>query len=367
MSNSKINRRNFVSGSAAIALSAPAIINADIVNAAELEKTIGQLTILGLPGSAASHDSSKNLINHMAAGRAGGILMLRHNVKSREAVSGLTKAVINARSDAFITIDQEGGKVQRLSKGQGLNKIPTAQWVSGNISTKKARALYEKSGREMRAIGFNLNLAPSVDVHNPNNPVIGKYGRSFGTDPARIADFAGAFIDGFSRADVACAVKHFPGHGSSRSDSHNGFVDITTTWNDSELVPFQKLASKAHMVMGGHLYHSDFSRGKEPITFSRKALVGTLRKKLGYQGVIITDDLDMGAIRKKYSLKEACIRSLAAGNDLLLLSNSLKYDADLPANIINWVSGAVKDGRLTTASLNASRDRVMAVRNSIRF
>lgn len=370
MTRRPTSRRRFLAAAAGLApavLAAPAILAASAVNAAEAEAIAGDLIVLGLPGRNASDRSAKALAAHLAAGRAGGVLLLRHNVKTRKQIGGFTTAMRAAKGGAFITIDQEGGKVQRLSSPHGFTKLPTAQWISGNISTGEARRLYEKAGREMRALGFNLNLAPSVDIHRPSNPVIGRYGRSFGTDPARIAEFAGAFIDGFGRAGVACAMKHFPGHGSSKSDSHDGFVDITHTWTEAELEPFRALLGKAPMIMGGHLYHSGFVEGREPITFSKKALTGILRNRLGYRGIIITDDLDMAAIRRKYSLKEAVIRSLAAGNDLLLMSNSLKYDPDLAADAVGWIAGAAREGRLSMAALRASRDRVVAVRRQVRF
>ena len=249
-----------------------------------------------------------------------------------------------------------------IGKKHGFTPIPTAQWVAGNKSVDEARALYAKAGRELRSAGFNLNMAPSVDIHDPKNPVIGKYGRGFSTDVERISAYAGAFVDGFASAGVACSLKHFPGHGSSRGDSHDGFVDISKTWTQAEMVPFQKLAGKAPLIMGGHLFHPQFSNGKSPVTFSQKALISGLRKGLGYNGGILTDDLDMGAIRKSFQLKEAIILALAAGNDLLLLSNSLSYDEDLPANAVQWIAGAVKQGRISQSAIKSSYARVMAVK-----
>jgi len=117
--------------------------------------------------------------------------------------------------------------------------------------------------------------------------------------------------------------------------------------------------------MSGHLYHSAFSDGNEPITFSRKALTGNLRGEMNYQGVIMTDDLDMGAIRKSFSLKQAIIMALQAGNDLLLLSNSLSYDEDLPTRAVQWITAAVKDGRISQSELTASYNRVMRVKKSV--
>lgn len=358
-----INRRGFLGATIASALAMPSILTASRVNAAEIEKLAGQLLVTGFPGSTPDANSAKVLAGHIRAGRAGGALFLRHNIKSGANAKSLARMFANQNRQCLNAIDQEGGKVQRLGKKQGFTAMPTAQWVAGNKSIAEARALYARAGKELRAAGFNLNMAPSVDIHDPKNPVIGKYGRGFSTDVERISAYAGAFVDGFASAGVACSLKHFPGHGSSRGDSHDGFVDITNTWSQAELVPFQKLASKAPMVMGGHLYHPEFSNGKSPVTFSSKALASRLRKGLGYKGVILTDDLDMGAIRKSFQLKEAIILALAAGNDLLLLSNSLNYNEDLPADAVRWISAAVKQGRISSGSLQASYNRVMLVKS----
>jgi len=361
MSTHSINRRRFIATTGA-AIFAPAVLRVSPVNAAEVSKMAGQLLVLGLPGNSTSNKSTKALTAHIARGNAGGAVLLRHNVKSRKLTKGVAFAFRNASKTALVSIDQEGGKVQRLSKKHGFTKIPEAKWVSGNLDPAKAKALYASAGREMRAAGFNLNLAPSVDIHDPKNPVIGKYGRSFGRDADRITIFATAFISGMASAGVACSLKHFPGHGSSRGDSHDGFVDITSTWSEKELVPFQRLAASAPVIMSAHLYHKSFSNGKLPITFSKKALTTVLRKQLKYNGVILTDDLDMGAIRKSFSLQEAVVRALGAGNDLLLMSNSLKYNEDLPVIAVNWITSAVKDGRLSQAGITASYNRVMRLK-----
>lgn len=362
MEKSKLNRRRFIGLAAAGTLAAPAIMTATRVNAASIEAMAGQLLIPGFPGASADEKSTRALVDHIAKGRAGGALFLRHNVKSGQSVQQIARSMIGASRSSLLAIDQEGGKVQRLGKKHGFTPIPTARWMAENKSVAEAQALYANAGRELRAAGFNMNMAPSVDIHDPNNPVIGKYDRGFSTDVERIAAYASAFVNGFSQAGVACSLKHFPGHGSSRSDSHDGFVDITNTWKPDEIVPFKKLASAAPMIMGGHLFHPEFSNGQSPVTFSQKAITTKLRVGLGYKGVILTDDLDMGAIRKSFQLKEAIILSLAAGNDLLLLSNSLNYDEALPAKAVRWISSAVKEGRISSSQIKASHARVMAMK-----
>jgi len=361
----EFNRRDVLQLAAAGTLAAPAILTTTRVNAAEVSKMAGQLLVPGFPGSTPDAKSTKALAAHIKAGRAGGALFLRHNVKSGSGAKATAASFINASRKSLLAIDQEGGKVQRLGKKHGFTPIPTARWVASNKSIDEARALYTKAGRELRAAGFNLNMAPSVDVHDPKNPVIGKYDRGFSTDVERISAYASAFIQGFGSAGVACSLKHFPGHGSSRSDSHDGFVDITKTWSENELVPFKKLASVAPLIMSGHLFHPEFSNGKSPVTFSQKALTNRLRRGLGYNGVILTDDLDMGAIRKSFQLREAIILAIAAGNDLLLLSNSLTYDEDLPIKATRWITDAVKQGRISTAQITASYNRVMRLKGSV--
>jgi len=239
--------------------------------------------------------------------------------------------------------------------------------VAENLSIAQAQELYFEAGEEMRRAGFNLNLAPSVDWHDPANPVIGKYGRSFGAKAAQIEAYAGSFVEGMERAGLASTLKHFPGHGTSSGDSHSGFVDISATWADEELQPFQSLAGKAQLVMGGHLVHPQFSDDHAPITFSRKALQTVLRDKLRFDGVIITDDLDMGAIRDNYSLEEAVVRALQAGNDLLLLSNSLSYDPELPDKVALWVLRAINERRLHPRALAGAYRRVMRLKQRFAF
>ena len=166
-----------------------------------------------------------------------------------------------------------------------------------------------------------------------------------------------------SDAGVACTLKHFPGHGSSRTDSHDGFVDIEKTWKYEELEPFQNLANSAPVIMGGHLFHPIFSQHANPVTFSHRAIALLLRHKLRYPGVILTDDLDMGAIRKRFSIRDAAIGALQAGNDLLLISNSLAYDPHLPEMIADWAVEAVDRGELRMSTLSAAYHRVTALRD----
>ena len=360
-----ITRRLFVSGAAAT-IAAPASLRATSAWAQGAEQKIGQLLIIGFYGSDTSAGQAKALARHIGSGHAGGVVFLRHNVKSRRGVEGLARMFADAggRTPTMLSIDQEGGKVQRLGTKLGYTDIPEAGRVSARYSPAQARKLYQAAGRELRASGFNVNLAPAVDLHDPRNPVIGKYERAYGTDPQTVAAYGQAFIEGMGAAGVGCVAKHFPGHGTSRGDSHDGFVNITRTWKGEELEPFRALARVAPMVMGGHLVHADLT-GKRPVTFSKELIEGTLRGQLGFTGAVMTDDLDMGAIRNNYSMRDAIIASVAAGNDLILVSNSAKPDPDFARVATGWIARAVKDGELTPGRIDEAHARVMRIKRQL--
>ena len=362
---STMTRRALVRGTAAI-LAAPASLRATSAWAARADATIGQLLMLGFYGDTPDQRSARALARHIEAGRAGGAVFLRHNVGSRRGVEALTQLFHDAggRNAPLISVDQEGGKVQRLGEKHGYTDIPEAGRVSARMSPAQARALYARAGAEIRASGFNVNLAPAIDLHDPNNPVIGKYERAYGTDPKTVSAYGQAFIEGFARAGVSCVAKHFPGHGTSRGDSHDGFVNITRTWSDAELEPFRRLAGVAPIVMGGHLIHEELT-GRTPVTFSGELLEGMLRGKLGFGGAIMTDDLDMGAIRQNYSMRDAVVRSVAAGNDIVLMSNSADPDPDFAAQAVAWIKRAVADGEIAPGRVDDAHARVMRVKGQV--
>ena len=363
---STLTRRSIVKAAAALGV-APAYLRATSAWAASGDAKLGQLLMLGFYGDTTGARSAKALAGHVRAGRAGGAVFLRHNVGSRRGVESLAAMFRDAggRTVPLLSIDQEGGKVQRLGTKHGYTDIPEAGRVAARYSPAQARDLYKAAGRELRRSGFNVNLAPAIDLHDPRNPVIGKYERAYGTDPKTVAAYGRAFIEGMGAAGVGCVAKHFPGHGTSRGDSHDGFVDITRTWDEKELVPFRQLAAVAPMVMGGHLVHQNLTGKSTPVTFSQDLLQGTLRGKLGFQGAVMTDDLDMGAIRNNFSMRDAVVRSVVAGNDIVLMSNSAKPDPDFAATALAWLSRAVRDGELSRARVDDAYARVMRIKGRL--
>lgn len=360
----KLNRRGFVGAAAGLGLAPVTGLAARAASWADapLERLVGRMLILGFLGDAPGRGDAEALAGHLNEGRAGGALFLRHNARSRAGVDGLTALFRQASPDAFLAIDQEGGFVQRLSADMGYYKIPTAAALV-EAGPEAARAAFERGAEELAAAGFNMNLAPIADLHQDGNAVIARWERAFGDDPAAVALYCAAFIDAMQARRIACSIKHFPGHGRSVGDSHDGYVDLTQTWRFEEVEPFARLidSGHAHLIMGGHLVNERLDPAGLPATLSRPMLGGLLRQAMGYRGAVITDDLDMGAIRSHYSREEAVVQAIAAGNDLLLISNSADADPDLPRRAVEWVAAAVERGALRLDHLVAANLRIDAL------
>ena len=329
-----------------------------------LGEKVGRMLLMGFIGSGPETEGADIIAGHLEARRIGGVLFLRHNVRTREGAEGSARRFAAIDPAAWMAIDQEGGLVQRLSRDLGYTHIPRAMQVAEARTPAHAGALYRQAAAEFRAAGFNMNLAPVADLHDPDNAVIGRHGRAYGTDGARVAAYAGVFIEAFEAAGAVCAIKHFPGHGHSRGDSHDGFVDISDTWSEAELEPFRLLIEQGHghLIMGGHLTLRGLDPSNVPVTFSRPILEGVLRGRLGFDGAIMTDDLDMGAIRENYDQREAVLRAIEAGNDIIMMSNSAAPDPELPQRVAAWVGEAIAEGRLSEARIDASVARLDVLR-----
>jgi beta-N-acetylhexosaminidase len=219
----------------------------------------------------------------------------------------------------------------------------------------------------LRNTGINFNLAPVVDLNVYNeNPIIGKYGRSFSADPIIVTAHSSAWINEHRSQGVLTCLKHFPGHGSSRTDSHLGFVDITETWQEAELLPYQQLivAGQADAIMLGHLFHKYFDE-QYPATLSRSIIQKLVRQQLKYEGIVITDDMQMKAITAHYGLEEACCMALAAGADLLIIGNNLDYDPLILAKVVATILRGLDKGTITEKRLEKAWSRVQTFKAKI--
>ncbi|AXS40697.1 glycoside hydrolase family 3 N-terminal domain-containing protein [Breoghania sp. L-A4] len=223
-----------------------------------LSRQIGAMLIVGFKGTRAEDPDVQALGELIRRGRLGGVMFLKHNIVSKKQVVALTgyfRRQAGSRP-VIISVDQEGGHIERLTRAAGFRERPSAAEVGG-MTERAAARLYQDMALDLRSWGFNMNFGPVLDVNvNRNNPIVARYGRSYSADPADVARFGRIFVEAHRKAGVMTSVKHFPGHGSSTSDSHKGFVDISGSWSEKELTPFQQLA-RAHAidtVMIGHLY-----------------------------------------------------------------------------------------------------------------
>ncbi len=342
-------------------------------HAATLEEMAGQMIVVGFQGDDVADTAVENLRDELAAGRLGGVMLLKINVKSLDAVAAMNAAFRAASPELlpFLTLDQEGGAVERLTKDVGFKEIPNAAAIAAGNSPDEAEAIYAEMASSIAALGFTVNFGPVADINlNTSNQVIAKFGRAFSDDPAVVASYDAAFIKAHHAAGVLTALKHFPGHGSSTADSHEGFVDITDTWQPSELDPYRTLLGESlvDMVMVGHLYHADYSDAgaQTPSSLSPQWISGVLRDELGYDGIVISDDLEMGAIRDHFTLEQTVTMAVRAGTDVLLFSNTAKYRASLGAEILAILVAEAEADPAFAARIAESYERIVELKGRIR-
>lgn len=358
--------------------SAPA--DAGAVTVDEAEGMLGQLLMFGFRGTGpddprhgADFAAMRELIR---AGKVGGVILFHTDVTTKRQgrnivdpaqVARLTAALRSAAGSLpppLVAVDQEGGQVRRLLPSAGFVPLPSAAEM-GRMDNADVRALARRTGAELRRLGINVDLAPCVDVDIARGNPIAARGRSFGRDAKLVADRAGAFARGLHEAGVVPCLKHFPGKGSSVTDAHLEFTDVTGRWQERELIPYRAILGAAPfssrpeslMVMTGHLFDARFD-DRHPAGFSRKTTGGLLRGDLGWDGVIISDDLQMRAVSDRYSLEEAVFLSLDAGADILLFGNNLVYEPDLPERVWEIARSLLREGRVTPERIARSWRRV---------
>ncbi|HUR05117.1 MAG TPA: glycoside hydrolase family 3 protein, partial [Nonomuraea sp.] len=290
----------------------------------------------------------------------GGVTLFGFNVADPDRLRSLT-ASLRAAGEPVISLDEEGGDVTRLAYHVG-SPYPGNAALGAVDDTELTNRVYRAIGSELAACGINLDMAPDADVNTEaDNPVIGT--RSFGDDPALVARHTVAAVQGLQSVNVAACVKHFPGHGATRVDSHLAIpvVDVTLdVLRARELVPFRAaIGAGTKSIMTAHVAVPSLT-GRTPATLSAAALTELLRGELGYDGAVITDAMDMHAITKSVGLAGGAVLSLAAGSDLLCLGPLPAYD-DV-RHIIDEIVAAVRDGRLPAARLEEAAARLAALR-----
>ena len=287
------------------------------------------------------------------------------NIVSPEQLAALTTTLQDAAGASapplaplLIAVDQEGGQVARLGPDHGFPPTVSAAELGAEGNPRVTQRAGRDIASTLRQAGINLNLAPVVDLNlNPANPIIGALDRSFGADPQLVHRQAAAFIRGHHEIGVRTTLKHFPGHGSSVGDTHLGVVDVTDTWQPVELEPFGDLIHDglADAILTAHVFNARLDP-EHPATLSAATINGILRRQLGWDGVVISDDMQMGAIRDAYGYADAVRLAILAGVDILTIANQQVFEEGIVEHTIDLVEGMVGDGRIP----ESADQRVMA-------
>ena len=287
----------------------------------------------------------------------GGNRNVRSPAQIRQLVADLRAAA--GDREIIVSVDQEGGIVTRLSPAHGFPAVASEADI-GRGSVAAARTWGRGIAKTLATAGINLNFAPVVDLNvNPKSPAIGALDRSFSADPDVVVKMATAEIDAHRAAGVRTTLKHFPGIGSSTTNTDFGVADVTKTWTRRELEPFQRLidSNKADLIMAGHVVNGQLDPD-HPASLSKVVVTDLLRRELSWTGPVVTDDLQAAAIDKAFGFDEAIVLALEAGNDLLLFANQQTYDPRVVGQAIDIIAGAVDAGRLPASRIDEAYGRV---------
>ncbi|MEO8570404.1 MAG: glycoside hydrolase family 3 N-terminal domain-containing protein [Chloroflexota bacterium] len=333
---------------------------------AKLRAKIARMLLFGFRGLTIGPNDP---ITRAITGGLGGVILFdrdqmtggKRNIASPAQLAELTTALrAAASSPLLIALDQEGGRVSRLNPAMGFPATKTEAAIGATSDPAIAHAAGLAMGRTMAKAGVNFDLAPVVDVNvDPRNPAIGALDRSFSADPSIVAALAEAEIRGLHEAGIRSAIKHFPGLGSAAANTDFAVVDVTKTWTEMELEPFQTLIGLdlPDAIMSAHIL--DRRRDPDaPASLSPATVDVLLRGRLGWSGAVMTDDLGAVAITSRFSQAEAIAKAIEAGNDLLTFANQATYVPDLAEHVIDTIVGFVASGRVSESRIDQSIARL---------
>lgn len=328
----------------------------------DLDKKIGQMIIIGFSGDNINSRGFKNTLKQIKKGEISGIIYFSHNIKSKNDLMEMNKEILSSNEiTPFISIDNEGGMIQRHSF---INNKSAKEIASLNESIAKEE--YSSMAELLKELGFNLNFAPCVDLEINQESIIKKKERSYGSNPKIVSKYSKIFIEEHNKKGIITSIKHFPGHGSVKGDTHKGFVDATSTFQKEELIPYNDLKNeKLNMVMVSHIFNSNIDSNM-PASLSFKTINELLIKKIGFNGVIISDDYDMRAIRDNYSLREIAINSINSGVNILLFSNNImNNDRNLTKKLHKIIKQEIKKGNIKEQNIENSYNKILELKKSL--
>ena len=321
-----------------------------------IRDTVGQLLMVGFQGT----ELSRTFLDWLQEYRPGGVILFSRNLVDPEQVARLTNALQEHAPNPplLIAIDEEGGCVSRLP--QGFTTFPAASRIAACHSADVAYGVAEVTAQELRAVGINMNLAPVLDVNsNPANPIIGD--RAYDTQPERVCTYGMAVMQGLEDNGIIPCGKHFPGHGDTMTDSHHVLpvVDADRARLDTvELEPFRRAISRGlPAIMTAHVRYPALD-AEAPATLSRLILTDLLRNELGFQGVTLTDDMEMRAILDHQPIGKASVRALQAGADIVVICHQQERQREA----VTAIEQALERGELSWERLTASVARIRALK-----
>ncbi len=328
-----------------------------------LDVKIGQMLLLGFRG--ATIDPQSVIAHSIRDQSLGGVVLFGGNVQNSDQLRSLTGELQTlAQLPLLIALDQEGGKVARLDKKRGYGETLSHAQLGQDNNLDETHAVAAAIAQSLADGGINLNLAPVVDVAvNAQNPIIAALGRSFSADPQVVAAQAGAYIDGHHEKGIKCTLKHFPGHGSSQRDTHLGFVDVTDTWSEDELIPYRTLLAdgKVDAVMTAHIFNARLDP-ELPATLSPAIVNGLLREQLGYDGVVISDDMQMRAITDLFKLERAFELAILAGVDIVAVANEVTYSGTVADRFSSTLHRMLEAGTINEERIEQSFQRIIRLK-----
>ncbi len=332
-----------------------------------LDIKIGQMILIGMPK--AEVDSA--VLDEVKSGKVGALIYFEKNIpQSAHAFAAFKKMSWTYQKNApiplFICIDQEGGRVNRLKEKYGFARSISAASIGKFKSMDSVRFYADATAATLAGLGINVNFAPCVDLAvNPTNPVIVRPERSYSANEDTVALFAKEVVKMHRKYGIVTALKHFPGHGSSKDDTHLGLADVTNTWTARELKPYQFLLDSGYVdgVMTSHIVNKNLDRKALPGTLSKPMIDSLLRKKLGYNGVVFSDDMQMKAIASNYGLEEAIKLAVNAGVDIMCFSNNIQ---GVEERTVDKVHGIIKKfvalGEIPKTRIQESYKRIMKLK-----
>lgn len=341
----------------------------DVLGKMSLREKVGQLFIVRPEALAAQCNAETAaavdrvddaVISRLEEYPVGGVALFSRNITGAkqlpEFISDLQK---NSKYPLFIAVDEEGGNVARVANSGYFEvaSYKSMEDIGKSGDTSKAEDVGRQIGLYLKKLGFNLDFAPVADTNtNPQNIVIGD--RSYGSDPSQVARMVSAQLDGMHDSGIMGTLKHFPGHGDTKDDTHSGYVSIEKTWDElkeCELIPFTAALPKADMVMVSHITAVNVTNDNLPASMSEAMITDKLRNELGYDGVVITDAMAMGAIADNYTSAQAAVTSVKAGVDIVLMPQNLDEAFEAVVN-------AVSDGEISTTRLDESVMRILKLK-----